>query len=62
MGFCTWDAAACGYSSSSEGQINKSLFVVLAFCYQFGVLLSRSSLNYVKVRVPTPPPRLRLST
>ena len=49
VAFCTWDGAACGYSSSSEGQVNKHLFVVLAFCYQFGVLVSRSSLNYFKV-------------
>jgi hypothetical protein len=48
-GFCTWDGSACDYSSSTTGQINKNLFVVLSFCYQFGVLLSRSSLSYIKV-------------
>jgi hypothetical protein len=48
-GFCTWDGGKCDYSSSSTGQVNKNLFVVLAFCYQFGVLLSRSSLSYIKV-------------
>jgi hypothetical protein len=57
--FCAWDSGACDYSSSSSGQINKNLFVVLAFCYQFGVLLSRSSLSYVKVRAPPPPPLVR---
>ncbi len=47
--FCAWDGSVCDYSSSFNGQINKNLFVVLSFCYQFGVLISRSSLNYVKV-------------
>ena len=47
--FCAWDGSVCDYSSSTNGQINKNLFVVLSFCYQFGVLISRSSLNYVKV-------------
>ena len=49
--FCAWDktGSVCDYSSSTDGQINKNLFVVLSFCYQFGVLISRSSLNYVKV-------------
>ena len=46
--FCSWDGSTCDYSSSSNGQINKNLFVVLSFCYQFGVLISRSSLSYIK--------------
>ena len=54
--FCAWDGSVCDYSSSTNGQINKNLFVVLSFCYQFGVLISRSSLNYVKVKCAKRPP------
>jgi hypothetical protein len=52
--FCVWEGGTCDYSSSSSGQINKNLFVILAFCYQFGVLLSRSSLSYIKVCAMSP--------
>ncbi len=30
--------------------IVSNAFVILSFCYQFGVLISRSSLRFVKIR------------